>query len=828
MTTHLHPAKAARDGSTPAGSRLLPSGLARRPWLLVAGMALLAPAVATAHALIPTGVIEPADNGEGDDGDGFGILIAAGGPTLAVRSANDHDGALGEGTVTLYRRSGGTFLPDGKMRSDFQVAVAPDGGSVATQTFNAGTSPARVSLHRRRSDGLGWDLVQTIQSPNPVSNPSDNFGYALAWDGEVLIVGAPNHSQPLQGQGRAYVYTADASGVLLLRDTLLPSNPQANAAFGWSAAVLGDVVAIGSRSASNAQGTGAVHVFKRQPTLLDWNQTASIAPPQQADPDQGFGFSVALADLPASGAGPATRTLYVGAPFFGNGIADGRVYRYGPSQTSDWAWLDTFQPPPALGSNRAFGTLVRALGDRLAVQAARAYVNAGIVILERQANGAFTAVRTYASEQGGADWFGAGVALVQSATGPALAIGAPLANVGSRAAQGSVHVVSRGAQWPTSMAGAERIDTGQSAAGSQYGASLSIAGDAAAVGAPFQHVGANREQGAVYLLRRGADGRWGDDGRVVAPDGSALDYFGIRVALDGDTLAVAAPGDDIGSNSNLGSVYVFVRSGGVWTLQQKLGTCFGIGDDVLLGDRGLSLRGDRLVFASKPPQGACLWRRSGTLWTLEQQFGGGDNSALALLSTDGERLVVGQSSNYGLRIWRRDADAWVFEEEIVLDGPATVCCDAVAFDGNRLAVNATQGAPTYSPAVRVFVRNGTTWLPEASLVPSLAVGGAQSGFGATVALHGNTVLVGAPGNSVTPAFFRFMRGPGGWTEEGRYALPESVAANGFATALALNADSVLVGAYVRDGTTLFSNPREGGVYAYAVPGDAVFSDGFED
>ena len=829
MTTHPpRPVDAARDGPTPARSQFLRSGFARRLGWLVAGIALLAPMVATAQALIHTGVIEPADEGDGDDGDLFGFHVDAGGPTVAISSYGDIDGALGEGTVTLYRRSGGTFLLDGKVRGDFHTRVAPDGASMVTATVSSSDTPWRVYLHRRRSDGRGWDTVQTLQSPNPVSTPSDGFGAALAWDGEVLVVGAPNHSQPLQGQGRAYVYTTDVDGVLLLRDTLLPSNPQANAGFGGAVDVLGDLIAVGSRSATSAQGTGAVHVFKRHPTLLDWTQTANITPPQQADPDQQFGWSLDLADLPASAAGPATRTLYVGAPFFGTGVDDGRVYRFGPGPSGDWAWLDTFVPPPAVGTNNGYGTHVRALGNRVLVQAARQYVSAKVTILERQANGSFAVARTYASATGGDDWLGAGVALAEDGANPILAIGAPLATVGSRATQGAVHVLRRDTQWPTSVAAAERIDSGQSAAGSQYGASLSMDGDAAAVGAPFHHVGANREQGAVYLLRRGADGQWRDDGRVLAPDGSADDFFGIRVALDGDTLAVAAPGDDIGSNSNLGSVYVFVRSGGVWTLQQKLSTCFGINDDVLLGDRGLSLRGDRLIFASPPPQGACLWRRSGSQWTLEQQFGGGDNSALAILSADGERLVVGQSANLGLRIWRHDAGAWTFEEEIVLDGPGTVCCDAVAFDGNRLAVNATRGAPTYSPAVRVFVRNGTTWLPEASLVPSQAAGGPQSGFGGTIALHGDTVLVGAPGGSVTPAFFRFVRGPGGWTEEGRYPMPESVPFNGFGHALALNADSVLVGAYVRDGTTLFSNPREGGVYAYAVPGDAVFSDGFED
>ena len=57
--------------------------------------------------------------------------------------------------------------------------------------------------------------------------------------------------------------------------------------------------------------------------------------------------------------------------------------------------------------------------------------------------------------------------------------------------------------------------------------------------------------------------------KLVASDGAAGDYFGYSVAVDGDTALIGAYGDD-NNGSNSGSAYVFIRSGGSWVRQAKL------------------------------------------------------------------------------------------------------------------------------------------------------------------------------------------------------------------------------------------------------------------
>lgn len=58
--------------------------------------------------------------------------------------------------------------------------------------------------------------------------------------------------------------------------------------------------------------------------------------------------------------------------------------------------------------------------------------------------------------------------------------------------------------------------------------------------------------------------------KLVIEDGKYSDEFGSAVAVDGDTVVVGARSEDFGTNENQGAVYIFTRSGGVWTQQQKL------------------------------------------------------------------------------------------------------------------------------------------------------------------------------------------------------------------------------------------------------------------
>ncbi|MCP9456746.1 MAG: FG-GAP repeat protein [Nitrospira sp.] len=284
-----------------------------------------------------------------------------------------------------------------------------------------------------------------------------------------------------------------------------------------------------------------------------------------------FGFSVAL-----SGNG---QTLAIGAPFEDRMVWDsGAVYvfvRNGSSWdlqaelrasspgASDWLGLSLALSED--GSTLAVGV---PLADHGAIDsgAVRVFVRTGSLWTQQAV---LNASLPEAGEQ-----FGTTVSL--SADGRTLAVGAP-SNDTVAADSGAVYLFTfDGIIWTQQAV----LKAGTPAPGDQFGTSLSLSADGRTlvVGAPFTD-SAGLDAGAAYVLV--FDGSsWTDEAVLLASNAESNDQFGLRVALspDGQTLAVGAPFEDSaatginGDQSNnlaldSGAVYLYTRSGGLWTQQ---------------------------------------------------------------------------------------------------------------------------------------------------------------------------------------------------------------------------------------------------------------------
>jgi hypothetical protein len=115
---------------------------------------------------------------------------------------------------------------------------------------------------------------------------------------------------------------------------------------------------------------------------------------------------------------------------------------------------------------------------------------------------------------------------------------------------------------------------------------------------------------------------WIEMQKLLATDGAANILFGGSVSLDDDTALIGAPYDD--DNGELsGSVYVFTRTGNIWTQQAKLlpsggkdCDCFGYsvslsGDTALIGASG------NIWSLVDYPGLAYVFTRTGTTWTQQ-------------------------------------------------------------------------------------------------------------------------------------------------------------------------------------------------------------------
>ncbi|MCH7922841.1 MAG: FG-GAP repeat protein [Nitrospinae bacterium] len=128
-----------------------------------------------------------------------------------------------------------------------------------------------------------------------------------------------------------------------------------------------------------------------------------------------------------------------------------------------------------------------------------------------------------------------------------------------------------------------KLTASDAAPGDFFGVSVAIAGDTAVVGAQLGD-GAVSDSGSAYVFGRNQGGtdNWGQVAKLTALDGAPVDRFGRSVAIAGETVVVGALGDDDAGGAS-GSAYVFGRNeGGAdnWGQVAKLTASDAAGDDI--------------------------------------------------------------------------------------------------------------------------------------------------------------------------------------------------------------------------------------------------------
>ncbi len=190
-----------------------------------------------------------------------------------------------------------------------------------------------------------------------------------------------------------------------------------------------------------------------------------------------------------------------------------------------------------------------------------------------------------------------------------------------------------------------------------------------------------------------------------------------------------------------------------------------------------------------------------------QSFRGGDGTATAALSGFGNAVAVGSGEVFiaepssghkagEIYVYRRSDGGWA--ESIRLTASDGRAGDrygrSLALDGNTLLVGATS-ANDETGAAYVLQRNaGGSWVEVARLVPS---GAAQDDeVGRAVALGGGFAFVAAPdANEQAGVVYVFRGGAGGsWAEAGRLTASGVGPSGGFGSGLATDGSRAIVGA----------------------------------
>lgn len=262
----------------------------------------------------------------------FGAAVAIDGDVIVVgapRFAGSTGTSVDMGAAYVFRRDPGTesWPFEAQVETTITSTVSGDlyGTSVAIDGDRIvvgapGDSVQGIptgSAHVFRYDGLTWDNETHLVAK--VTDLNDEFGAAVAIDGERVLVGAPRHSRPIQEiveyAGAAYTFVRTETG-WAQEAKLTAGTPAQDAGFGFAVAIHGMAAVIGAprdRSGDGASGpsAGAAYVFRRAET--GWSEEDKI---YRDDPTllERFGESVAIrGDRLAIGV-PLWRATFVSPP----------------------------------------------------------------------------------------------------------------------------------------------------------------------------------------------------------------------------------------------------------------------------------------------------------------------------------------------------------------------------------------------------------------------------------------------------------------------------------------------------------------------------------
>lgn len=314
-------------------------------------------------------------------------------------------------------------------------------------------------------------------------------------------------------------------------------------------------------------------------------------------------------------------------------------------------------------------------------------------------------------------------------------------------------------------------------------------------------------------------------------DGAPGDRVGSAVAISGDTAAIGAPGDSVGDSEYQGSVYVFVREGGLWSLQAKLvakadTTVVNLGTSVaIFGDTVVA--GAPYSSATGTAQGAAyVFIRKGTAWEQEAELLAPDAAAYDEFGTSvaisGETLAVGVPKHAvggalgrgSVYVFTRLMGVWSLEAQVApADGtPKDGFGISVSLEKDLLLAGASMD-DVVSPdsnegSAYVFLRTGTTWTQEAKLRASDASNGDYFGF--SVSLSGETALIGAYSDDVGLTYnsgsaYVFVRSGTSWNQQAKLTSGNSATDDYFGYSVSLSGDVAAIGSYGRDYGSSISN-----------------------
>lgn len=766
-------------------------------------------------------------------GAGFmGYSVALDGDTVVVGAPYTDSPATNSGAAYVFTRGANGWdqqakltASDGAAEDQFGWSVGISGNTVIVGAPYADASKAdsgAVYVFVRNNAGA-WSFERKLVGE---ANEGDQFGGSVAISGDNAVIGARYHDGAGEDAGAAYVFHRNGPS-WARQNLLIPPDASAVDQFGWSVAIDGSLLVVGSPGDDDLGSlSGSAYVYRQQSNGF-WTQQAKLTDADGREEDQ-FGMSVGV-----SGNTIVVGAPY-GIKDTNSTFRSGTVCIFVRDVSGAWTrQFRSYRPFGSEGDY--YGRFVGVSGDYVIIGAfghdlSTSQTDAGSAdVLFRTGSTWRLLKRLTAADAAKQNYYGTSVAI----SGTTAMVGSPGA-VGSAGAvyaidlslpddhfglhvdvDGDVAVVgaldhdtagasNAGAAWVVRRNNLlwrieQRLAKANPAAQDRFGVAVGVSGNRIAVGADFDDEAGLTNCGSVTVFEY-ANNRWSPQYTFNGLAGGS--NLGRSVAIDGDYVAAGAVGVGSGHGQVL-AWWLFKPYPDTWDALRRTinppfttqaGACFGF---------SVALSGGRLVVGSPG---------------FDYQFAG---SPIAFsncgrvdfftLSTSGPELLAQHVANYGNQVAQGGLG---FSVAIYGDiAAAGGTSPAGWFTGSGANVAGSAFAFTYQDGKWSTGANGTS----GPVVLSNAGFTAAHHFGSSVAVSGSVIAVGAFGGETQIGGVRLFRRQGAqWVSDlgDNHIAPGETARPGdhFGISTALSGDTLVVGAYEGE-------DYPGAAYVYRVGSD---------
>jgi hypothetical protein len=662
-------------------------------------------------------------------------------------------------------------------------------------------------------DGAKW-VVQAQLSTKTAS--ISQFGAAVDISGDNIVIRG--------GHEFVYLYSKPSGGWVDMTETaiLAADDMELNDSFGFDVAISGDVVVVGAPY-DNDKGrkSGSIYIFTKP--VLGWsgmvNQTAKRTA-SDGGSHHNFGQSVGISG----------DNIVVGAP---DGNQSSNYYGSAYVFTKPFSgWENVAQSAILSPSNRffqgLFGGVVSISGDNIVISQKSEDID-GVIrvgaayVYSKPASGwsNMTETARITSTNGEKySYFSESVCI----SGDNIVVSARGSE--STTFNGIAFVYTKGVSGWTDMVQTAEIIAIEGDTWDRFGISVAISGDKVLAGDWLNNSKSNRA-GAVYSFFK-PEGGWVNQNHVQKLEpptvfiGNVSDSYGKSVAIDGNYAVVGAPGFDQGK----GKVYVLENQNTTWSKVATLTADDGVafddfgyavdisGDNIVVGAQNSSVSdsssGAVYVF-SKPTSGWINMTQTAKIYNSD---GANNDKFGCSVSISGTTIVAGAkdkddggSDGGSAYVFVKPTNGWVNMTQTCKVAPSDPVSlshfgASVAVDGDNVVVGAYGHSDTGS--VYVFTKPVSGWVDmtqSARLLPSDR--NWNDNFGISVDIFDETIVVGEDGYiSYYDVFggsaYVFVKPTNGWIDATQNAKLSSTSSNKrdkFGSSVRVSGDSVIVGAF---------------------------------